>query len=126
MGLGRSGDRVLNTPVIGLRGSPRGMVSSTPRSARSSQVSTRISVPGRRSRIASATPASKTSQAGGAPSSGCMGAWANSVSGDSTQPTGTTSIVISASFQRRLRIGKTRIGDARFHAFGPLGNAMVL
>jgi len=31
MGFGRSGDRVLNTPVIGLRGSPRGIVSPSSR-----------------------------------------------------------------------------------------------
>jgi hypothetical protein len=36
-----------------------------------------------------------------------MGACANSVSGDSTQPTGTTSIVISPVSSAASRIGKT-------------------
>jgi len=41
-----------------------------------------------------------------------MGAWAISVSGDSTQPTGTTSIVISPVSSAASGAGKTRIGNA--------------
>ncbi len=51
MGLGRSGERVLKTPRGGRAGSSRGRVASTSRAARSSQVSTMISVPAARSRI---------------------------------------------------------------------------
>jgi len=47
--------------------------------ARSSQVSTMTSMPARRSRIPSAASGSKTSHAGGAPSSPCRGACARSV-----------------------------------------------
>jgi two-component system OmpR family response regulator len=90
MGLGRSGERVLNTPAGGRAGSSRGRVTSTPRSARSSQVTTMISAPAARSRRPSATSGSKTSQALGAPSSPCRGARARLVRGDSTHPMGTT------------------------------------
>ncbi len=56
-------------PSGGRAGSPRGRVTSEWRSARSSQVSTMISVPTARSRNPSATSGWQASQASGAPSS---------------------------------------------------------
>jgi hypothetical protein len=91
IGFGLSGDRVLKTPVSGLLGSLRGRVTSTSRRDRSSQVSTSISDPTTKSRMASAMSSSKTSTASGDPSSPCLGAVSRSTSGDSTQPTGRTS-----------------------------------
>ena len=46
--VGRSGERVLKTPVSGLRSSSRGRTESTERSARSSQVRRMTSAPARR------------------------------------------------------------------------------
>jgi len=80
-----------HTPTIGRSGSSRGTVRSTSRAARSSQVITITLSPTRKSRMPSAMRGSKTSHAGGAPSSPCLGAWACSTSGDSTHPIGTTS-----------------------------------
>nr|BFE74203.1 hypothetical protein GCM10020092_075040 [Actinoplanes digitatis] len=91
IGLGRSGERVLNTPVSGRDRSSRGCTRRTPRSARSSHVSSSSGSPGRMSLRASAYRGSKTSQAGGDPSSPCLGAVAGSFSGDSTRPTGLSS-----------------------------------
>jgi hypothetical protein len=91
MGLGRPGERVLKTPAGGLCGLSPGRVTSTSRRDRSSQVSTMISVPARRSRIPSVTSGSNTSHAGGAPRLPCLGACDRSFSGDSALPAGTTS-----------------------------------
>ena len=96
-GLGRSGERVLNTPARALETSPLGRTLKTSRCARSSQVRTRISVPGRRSARPSSISGSKTSQACGAPSSACRGAASRSVSEDSTLPMAWISIVKAAS-----------------------------
>src|SRR5438132_663980 len=65
----RAGDLVLKTPWRGREVSPRGCTSSTPRSARSSQVSTITTSPGDRPRIAGRRAGSRTRQASGAPSS---------------------------------------------------------
>ena len=64
--------------------------------------------------------------AGGAPSSGCIGAWAISVSGDFHPADRHHLDLHQRQFPGRSGVGKTRIGDARFRAFGPLANAMVL
>lgn len=106
MGLGRSGARVAKTPVSGRSVSPRGRTLSVSRSARSSQVSSSTSVPGASPSRARAYRSSKTSQASGAPSSGCRGAAARSVNGDSTCPIGRR--VYAASSLSPLRAERTQ------------------
>src|SRR5213596_1971580 len=71
IGLGRSGERVVNTPCSGLAGSPLGWTVSTSRRARSSHFSTITSSPTCKSRSPSLNRASKTSQASGEPSLPC-------------------------------------------------------
>ncbi len=97
IGLGRCGERVLKTPSRCRAVSPRGCKLKTSRRPRSSQVMRMISSPGRRLPRLSHTSASKTSQAGGAPSSACFGAAPGSVSGDSTRP-----ICFSSKFRHVL------------------------
>ena len=89
--VGRLGERVLNTPSGGLPGLSPGTVLNSSRRARSSQLTTMMCSPARRSRIPSARCGSMTSHADGAPSSPWLGASAGSVSVDSTQPMGVTS-----------------------------------
>src|SRR5918999_1520783 len=91
IGLGRWGERVLNTPCCALDTSPRGCTRRTSRLARSSQVRTMTSSPTRMPSRASSTAGSNASHASGAPSSPCLGADAGSVKGDSTLPIGVTS-----------------------------------
>lgn len=67
IGLGGSGARVANTPARDRVASPRGWTVSVSRSARSSQVSRRTSVPGASPFRAGVYRSSKTSQASGAP-----------------------------------------------------------
>ena len=66
-GLGRAGERVLNTPRSGPVGSSPGRVASSSRRAWCSQVSTKMSEPTWRSRMPSRTSGLITSQASGAP-----------------------------------------------------------
>ena len=91
IGLGRSGERVLNTPWGGRDRSPRGCTASTSRRARSSQVRTRRSSPASTPSSAASRSGAITSQASGAPSSPCSGAEAGSFNGDSTLPIGASS-----------------------------------
>ena len=70
----------------GLDVSPRGCTLKTSRRARSSQVMTMTSSPGRMLPSPSSISGSKTSHAAGAPSSACRGVDAGSVRGDSTLP----------------------------------------
>src|SRR5689334_19251150 len=88
IGLGRSGERVANTPSCGRDTSLRGWTRRMSRRARWNQVSTKISSPGSIPSIAGSMAGSKTIRASGAPSSPCFGAEAGSVSGDSTVPIG--------------------------------------
>ena len=62
IGLGRSGDRVLDTPSGGLAGSSPGTVASSSRRARSSQVSKMTCSPARKSRVPSATSGTTASR----------------------------------------------------------------
>lgn len=89
------GERVLKTPSCAREVSPRGCTLKTSRRARSSQVMTMTSSPGRRLRRPSSTSGSKTSQASGAPSSACRGADSRSVRGDSTLPMAFTSKLVT-------------------------------
>ena len=84
--VGRSGDRVVNTPCSRRWGSFRGRVRSTSRRARCSQVSTSSSSPTRRPSKPGNTCGSSTNCARGAPSSPWRGASAGSRNGDRTKP----------------------------------------
>jgi hypothetical protein len=86
IGFGRCGERVRNTPSSIRDASPRGCTLSTSRRARSSHVNSRSSSPSRIVRSASANSSLKINYALGAPSSGCRGADAISVSDDETMP----------------------------------------
>jgi hypothetical protein len=88
IGFGRSADRVLNTPCLGVVTSSRGWTRSTSRCARCSHVRTMTRAPGRTPWSPSSMSWSNTSQASGAPSWPCFGATALSVSDDSTLPIG--------------------------------------
>jgi hypothetical protein len=121
--LGRSGDRVVNTPCNWRFGSFRGRVRSTSRRARCSQVSTSRSSPTRRPFRPGHTCGSSTSCARGASSSPWRGASAGSRNGDRTKPI-TCSSRRSSSFiarhhgepRRRRRWSRCCLGPARRRA----------
>ncbi len=87
-GLGRSGDRVTNTPVSGNVLSPRGCSFNTLRSARWNHVIKIISWPAAIPCSPSATFAVTSSHASGAPSTPCLGAFWRILSGDRINPIG--------------------------------------
>src|SRR6266511_5823369 len=86
MGLGRSEERVANTPVNGVFGSPRGCVCKTLRTARCSHVRRIKSCPGVTRCGAGANAASISRSASGAPSNAWLGASRTSRRLDRTIP----------------------------------------
>ena len=115
--LGRSGERVLNTPAGGRVISPRGWTRMTSRRARSSQVMSTIRSPGCSASNASRTEWSKTSHAGGAPSSGCRGASFRSMSDDSTRP-----MNVTKACSLLMRSLAPVIANGRRHLMSACGN----
>jgi hypothetical protein len=88
MGLGRSGERVANTPRRGTSGFPRGWTLRRSRLPLSSHVRTRISCPATRPSRASAKAGPISSRASGPPSWPCLGHSSRDVSEDRTTPMG--------------------------------------
>jgi len=89
--LGRSGDRVANTPVSGRLGSDRGWTFRVSRRARCNQVRTMTSSPTANPSSACATDGRTSSQASGAPSEPCFGALLRSLILDRSTPIGRSS-----------------------------------
>ena len=86
-GFGRSGDRVANTPVSGFRGSDRGRTFKTSRRPWCSHVITMTLSPAARRCNASAAHGKMSSQASGAPSPPCRGAFFRAFSVERMRPT---------------------------------------
>ena len=91
-GFGRSGDRVANTPVRGRFGSERGCTFNTSRFDRCSQVMTMIWSPTRSPSSPSRANAFTASQASGAPSEPCIGAFRQFLRLDRITPIGRSCI----------------------------------